>query len=464
MSDLMRRIAWLGTNAVQYGTFMDFIPHTDTERKEMLAEIGVKDFDALVSHLPLSKNELKIPSGLAEGEIIRLAHELASKNQGAGKILSFLGAGAYDHFSPAAVSALMSRGEFLTSYTPYQPEVSQGTLQTLYEFQSVICEITGMDVTNAGMYEGASALAEAVLLALRETGRKKVLLPRSLHPDYRAVVSTYTAESHVELIDIPFKDGQLDMEFVAEHLTDEVAAIVVQNPNFFGVVEPVEKLGNLAQKTGALLIACVNPLSLGLLTPPGDYGADIAVGEGQCLGIPAGFGGPFLGLFACKQKWLRKMPGRLVGQTVDIEGKRAFVLTLQAREQHIRREKATSNVCTTTALIASCATFYLTFLGKQGFRDVAYQNLARTQYALEQLKTIPGIRFPFSSPVFNEVVLQTKIGPDLLNQKLAAKQILGGVPLKKWYPELENASLWCFTETKTKADIDTLVRTLREVL
>ena len=443
---------------------MDFIPHTDVERQEMLAAIGVKTFDALVDHLPLSKNDLKIPSGMAEGEVIRLAHELASKNQGAGKILSFLGAGAYDHFSPAAVSALMSRGEFFTSYTPYQPEVSQGTLQTLYEFQSMICDLMAMDVCNAGMYEGASALAEAVLLALRETGRKKVLLPRSLHPDYRAVVATYTAESNVELIDIPYKDGRLDMAFVADHLKDVVAAIVVQNPNFFGVVEPVEEIGPLAQKCGALFIACVNPLSLGLLTPPGEYGADIAVGEGQCLGIPTGFGGPFLGLFACKQKWLRKMPGRLVGQTVDIEGKRAFVLTLQAREQHIRREKATSNVCTTTALIASCATFYLTLLGKQGFRDVAYQNLARAHYAKEQLSGIPGIRLAFASPVFNEFVLQTKIAPDVLNQKLFAKNVLGGVPLKKWYPELENASLWCFTETKTKGDIDMLVRTLREVL
>jgi glycine dehydrogenase subunit 1 len=358
----------------------------------------------------------------------------------------------------------MSRGEFLTSYTPYQPEVSQGTLQTLYEFQSLVCEITGMDVTNAGMYEGASALAEAVLLALRETGRKKVLLPRSLHPDYRAVVATYTTESLVELIDIPCTAGQLDLNFLAEHLKDDVAAVIVQNPNFFGIVEPVEKIGPLAEKAGALFIACVNPLSLGLLTPPGDYGADIAVGEGQCLGIPTGFGGPFLGLFACKQKWLRKMPGRLVGQTLDIEGKRAFVLTLQAREQHIRREKATSNVCTTTALIASCATFYLTLLGKQGFRDVAYQNLARTRYALEQLTAIPGVRLAFNSPVFNEFVLQTKIAPDVLNQKLFAKNILGGVPLKKWYPELENASLWCFTETKTKGDIDTLARTLREVL
>ena len=443
---------------------MDFIPHSDQERQEMLATIGVKSFDTLVEHLPLVKNDLKIPAGLAEGEIVRLAHELASKNEGPGKVLSFLGAGAYDHFSPAAVSALMSRGEYLTSYTPYQPEVSQGTLQTLYEFQSVICEITGMDVTNAGMYEGASALAEAVLLALRETGRKKVLLPHSLHPDYRAVVATYTAESHVELIDIPCADGRLDLNFLNEHLKDDVAAVVVQNPNFFGIVEPVEAIGPLAQKAGALFIACVNPLSLGLLTPPGEYGADIAVGEGQCLGIPAGFGGPFLGLFACKQKWLRKMPGRLVGQTLDIEGKQAFVLTLQAREQHIRREKATSNVCTTTALIASCATFYLTLLGKQGFRDVAYQNLARTRYAIEQLTAIPGVRLAFNAPVFNEFALQTKVAPDVLNQRLFAKRILGGIPLKKWYPELENASLWCFTETKTKGDIDTLVRTLREVL
>lgn len=430
----------------------------------MLAAVGVERFEELSASLPVSNKELGIPAGLAEGEIVRLAHELASRNQASGKVMSFLGAGAYEHFSPAAVSALMSRGEFLTSYTPYQPEVSQGTLQTLYEFQSLICEITAMDVTNAGMYEGASALAEAVLLALRETVRKKVLLPRSLHPDYRAVVQTYTSESNVELVDIPWRNGRLDLDFVKANLKDDVAALVVQNPNFFGIVEPVESLGAWTEQAGALLIACVNPLSLGLLAPPGDYGADIAVGEGQSLGISTGYGGPFLGLFACKQKWLRKMPGRLVGQTVDIDGKRAFVLTLQAREQHIRREKATSNVCTTTALIASCATMYLTLLGKQGFRDAAYQNLARTRYAIDQLTAIPGVRLAFDAPVFNEVVLQTRIDPEILQQRLFERHILAGLPLKKWHPDLAHASLWCFTETKTKSDIDTLVKAVREAL
>jgi len=292
---------------------MDFTPHTDAERKEMLAAIGVSTFNDLVKDLPLSKNELTIPSGLSEGEMVRLGLELGSKNQTTPRLMSFLGAGAYDHFSPAAVSALMGRGEFLTSYTPYQPEVSQGTLQTLYEFQSMICELMAMDVTNAGMYEGASSLAEAVLLALRETGRKKVLIPQSLHPDYKAVLSTYTLESGTQLIEIPYKNGQLDRAFLESNVTTDVAAIVVQNPNFFGVVEETDGLAALAQTAGALFIACVNPISLGLLTPPGDYGADIAVAEGQSLGIAPGFGGPLLGLFACKTKWLRKMPGRLVG-------------------------------------------------------------------------------------------------------------------------------------------------------
>jgi len=443
---------------------MDFIPHTDAERQEMLATIGVDRFEQLTQHLPVFKGDLQIPSGLAEGEIIRLAHELASKNQAAGKLVSYLGAGAYEHFSPAAVSAIMSRGEFLTSYTPYQPEVSQGTLQTLYEFQSMICELTGMDVTNTGMYEGASALAEAVLLALRETGRKKILLPRSLHPDYRAVLNTYTAESHVEIMDIPFKNGVLDMDALASLLKEDVAAVVLQNPNFFGVVEPVEQIAPLAQKAGALFIACVNPISLGLLKAPGDYNADIAVAEAQCLGIPTGFGGPYLGIFACKNKWLRKMPGRLVGQTVDVDGKRGFVLTLQAREQHIRREKATSNVCTTTALIASCSTFYLSLLGKKGFRDVAYQNLAKTRYAIDQLTAIPGVRLAFQSPIFNEFVLTTRLAPDQIQTKLLEKNIVAGLSLKKWFPELDNASLWCVTETKTKGDIDSLVRAMKEVL
>jgi len=443
---------------------MDFTPHTESERKEMLAAIGVADFKELIKDLPLSEKDLNIPSGLSEGEVVRLGLELGSKNQAAPRLMSFLGAGAYDHFSPAAISALMSRGEFLTSYTPYQPEVSQGTLQTLYEFQSMICELMGMDVTNAGMYEGASALAEAVLLALRETGRKKVLIPQSLHPDYKAVLSTYTLESGTQLIEIPHKNGQMDVAFVARNLTAEVAAVVVQNPNFFGIVEPTEQIAPLAQAAGALFIASVNPISLGLLTPPGDYGADIAVAEGQSLGIAPGFGGPFLGLFACRTKWLRKMPGRLVGQTVDVDGKRAFVLTLQAREQHIRREKATSNVCTTTALIGSCATFYMSLLGKQGLRDVAYQNLAKARYAFDQLTQIPGVRAPFNAPIFNEFVLQTKTSPDVLQKNLLKRGIVAGLPIKKWYPELENASLWCVTETKTKADIDLLVKNLKEVL
>ena len=431
----------------------------------MLAAIGVSSLADLTKGLPLSKQDVNLPPGLSEGEVVRLGHELGSKNQAPPRLLSFLGAGAYDHFSPAAISALMSRGEFLTSYTPYQPEVSQGTLQTLYEFQSMICELMAMDVTNAGMYEGASALAEAVLLALRETGRKKVLIPRSLHPDYRAVLSTYTLESGTELIDIPLmKDGQIDLDFVAQHLTSEVAAVVVQNPNFFGVVERAERIAPLAESAGALFIACVNPISLGLLTPPGEYGADIAVAEGQSLGIPPGFGGPFLGLFACKTKWLRKMPGRLVGQTVDVDGKRAFVLTLQAREQHIRREKATSNVCTTTALIGSCATFYMSLLGKQGLRDVSYQNLAKARYAFAQLTQIPGVRSAFAGPFFNEFVLQTKTSFEVLQQRLLKRGIIAGLAIAKWFPELENASLWCVTETKTKQDIDLLAKTLKEVL
>jgi glycine dehydrogenase subunit 1 len=443
---------------------MDFTPHTESERKEMLAAIGVADFKELVKDLPLSQKDLNIPSGLSEGEVVRLGLELGSKNQTTSRLLSFLGAGAYEHFSPAAITALMSRGEFLTSYTPYQPEVSQGTLQTLYEFQSMICELTGMDVTNAGMYEGASSLAEAVLLALRETGRKKVLIPRSLHPDYKAVLSTYTLESGTQLIEIPCVNGQVDLDFIASHLNNEVAAVVVQNPNFFGIVEPASGIAPLAEAAGALFIAAINPISLGLLTPPGEYGADIAVAEGQPLGIASGFGGPYLGLFACKTKWLRKMPGRLVGQTVDVDGKRAFVLTLQAREQHIRREKATSNVCTTTALIGSCATFYMSLLGKQGLRDVAYQNLAKARYAFDLLTQIPGVRAPFKAPIFNEFVLQTKTAPDELQQSLLKHGIVAGLPIKKWYPELGNASLWCVTETKTKADIDLLAKTLKEIL
>jgi glycine dehydrogenase subunit 1 len=443
---------------------MNFVPHTEAEWTEMLSDIGVKNLDELIQTLPELKSELKIPAGLSEVEMLRHMHLLASKNQAAPRLLSFLGAGAYEHYSPSAIATLMNRGEFLTSYTPYQPEVSQGTLQSLYEFQSMICELMAMDVCNAGMYEGASALAEAVLLALRETGRKEVLIPQSLHPDYKAVLKTYTGESQVRLIEIPQKDGLLDTAFVSKHLTDQTAAVVVQNPNFFGVVEPVHEIGPMAQAAGALYIACVNPLSLGLLVPPGQYGADIAVAEGQPLGIPMGYGGPLAGLFTCKSKWLRKMPGRLVGQTTDVDGKRAFVLTLQAREQHIRREKATSNVCTTSALIANGTAFYLALLGRQGLRDVASQNLAKSHYACQQWTQVPGVRAVFSAPFFNEFVLQTKMPAEELQQALLRQNIVGGLPIEKWFPELGHASLWCVTETKTKEDIDQAAKVLRGIL
>jgi glycine dehydrogenase subunit 1 len=461
---------------------MDFIPHTEAESREMLADIGVSGIHDLVKHLPLISGDLKIPQGMCEGEALRLMHEFAMKNQAPGKLISYLGAGAYEHFSPSAIPAILTRGEFLTSYTPYQPEVSQGTLQALFEFQSLICELFAMDVANAGMYEGASALAEAVLLALRETGRKEVLVPCSLHPDYRAILNTYTSGIGVKLIDIPYlftprpsggeggsegwlsRQGTLDIQFVAAHTGPNTAAVIVQNPNFFGIVEPVEKIAALTEAAGALYIASVNPLSLGLLTPPGEYGADIAVAEGQPLGAAEGYGGPYLGLFACKSKWLRKMPGRLVGQTVDVDGRRAFVLTLQAREQHIRREKATSNVCTTTALVGLGATIYLSLLGKQGLREAASQNLAKSHYAFKQLTQIPGVRATFSAPFFNEFVIQTRLPAEILQQKLLAKNIIGGLPLKKWHPELEHSSLWCVTETKTKADIDALARATKEAL
>jgi glycine dehydrogenase subunit 1 len=443
---------------------MNFIPHTETEWKEMLSDIGVKRFEELIKDLPVLKAELNIPAGLSEVEMLRHMHLLASKNQAAPRLLSFLGAGAYEHYSPSAIASLMSRGEFLTSYTPYQPEVSQGTLQSLYEFQSMICELMAMDVCNAGMYEGASALAEAVLLALRETGRKEVLIPQSLHPDYKAVLHTYTAESQVRLIEIPHKDGLLDTAFISKHLTHQTAAVVIQNPNFFGLVEPVHAIGPLAEAAGALYIACVNPLSLGLLSPPGHYGVDIAVAEGQPLGVPMGYGGPLAGLMTCKSKWLRKMPGRLVGQTVDVDGKRAFVLTLQAREQHIRREKATSNVCTTSALIANGIAFYLALLGRQGLREVASQNLAKSHYAFQQLTQVPGVRAVFSAPFFNEFVIQTKMPAEELQQALLRQNIVGGLPIQKWFPELGHASLWCITETKTKEDIDQLAKVLRGLM
>lgn len=447
---------------------MDYVPDTNQEREQMLKEIGLESVESLFSVIPeeLRKATLHLPGALSEAELMVFFKEKGKRNGHLNQYNSFLGAGAYDHFVPSIVGALSSRGEFLTCYTPYQAEASQGTLQALYEFQTLICELTGLDVANASMYDGATALAEAALLAIRHTERNKVVVSTTLHPEYRAVLASYLKPLGASLKEVKMSEGVTDV-FALKGLVDEkVAAVIVQQPNFFGCLEEVGDISAVTHEKGALLIACVNPISLGLLSPPGDYGADIAVGDAQPLGNHLSYGGPHVGFFAVKKELMRRIPGRLVGATTDLEGRRAFVLTLQAREQHIRRQRAVSNICTNQNLLALRATIYLCALGKEGLRELAETNLQKSHYAKEMLCAIEGFSTPFNRPFFNEFVIQLPRGltPESLNRRLYKRGIIGGLSLKKFYPKLKNSMLFCVTENKTRTQIDALVAGLKEVL
>lgn len=441
---------------------MNFTPHTDKDRKEMLEAIGVGSVEELLKPVPqsLQTSKLDLPDGVSELELKKALAELAKKNRSTEEFLSFLGAGAYEHYVPQVIESIISRGEFLTAYTPYQPEASQGTLQAIYEYQSLICELTGMDVANASMYDGASALAEAVLLAIRETGRPRVIFSDSLHPEYRQVLRTYLEGYKVELVEIPNTSGLFDEYALKEQIEQDTACVIIQNPNFFGCIEKAEKLENICHTYGALLIACVNPISLGILKSPGEYNADIAVGEGQPLGIPLNYGGPYLGFFAVQEKHLRKMPGRIVGTTKDVEGKRGFVLTLQAREQHIRREKATSNICTNEGLMALAATVYLSLVGKEGMKEIAYQNVVKSHYLKDKISKLKGYELIFDRPFFNEFVIRCKKDPDKINAVLRKEGFIGGLNLGRFYPKMSDCILICVTETKTKEDMDKFAEVL----
>lgn len=443
---------------------MQFISNTEKEKEEILAAIGVKKFSELVANLPPSTlfspaSEGLLKNGLSEMETLAHLKSLSSKNQTVENWAAFLGAGAYHHFIPSAVNALISRGEFLTAYTPYQPEASQGTLQATFEFQTMIAELYGMDMANASLYDGASAMAEAAFLALRETGRKKILVSQTVHPEYRHTLKTYC--KNFEIVEIPYSEGVTSFPELEKQCDETFACVIIQTPNFFGAIEEGKKFSELAHKKGALLIVSANPISVGILSPPGEVDADIAVGEGQPLGIPLNYGGPYLGLFACKEKFMRKMPGRIVGMTKDLDGKRGFVLTLQTREQHIRREKATSNICTNEALMALAATVYLSLLGPQGLRECAKLNLHHAHYAAEQISKIPGFSLTFHSPFFNEFVIRSKTSPEKIQQHLSKNNIIGGLPLGRFYPELSDCTLFCTTEMNSKEQIDHLVRILK---
>jgi glycine dehydrogenase subunit 1 len=442
---------------------LPYRPHTDADREQMLAEIGVASVDDLFAVIPPEVRlgrPLDLPPGLSEHDLARAMGEWAAMNTPASNALNFLGAGIYDHFIPALVPALVSRGEFLTSYTPYQPEVSQGTLQSLYEFQSIVCRLTGMEVSNASMYDGGSALAEGALMAMAMHDRPKMLIAETVHPAARAVIDTYAAGLEFEHVCVPSREGRIDLDALRERLDDGVGAVVFQHPNFFGCLEDAETVTKLAQEAGATVVLSVDPVSLGLLKPPGSYGADIVTAEGQGLGLPMNYGGPLLGIFACQQAYIRRMPGRLIGRTVDLDGRTGYCMTLQTREQHIRREKATSNICTSEALLAIAMTAHVAALGPGGIRQTAELCVQKAQYAAERIAEIPGFRLPFAAPFFKEFVVETPSSSADIVSALADEGILCGVDLGRFVRDLDHHLLVCATERRSKADIDRLVEAL----
>ena len=444
---------------------MPYIANTEEQQRQMLADIGVKDIDALFADIPpaLRCGDLNLPSGLTEQETVKKVAALASYNTA--NHTSFLGGGFYDHYIPAAVPALVMRSEFYTAYTPYQPEVSQGTLQAIYEFQSAICRLTEMEVSNASLYDGGTAVFEAILMSMRITGRNRIIIDDSLSPIYRKMAESYTTNLGIELIETESKDGTPCRETIEQALNDQTAALFVQNPNFFGCIDDVGDLADMAHKNGALLVVSAYPISLGLLKTPGAMGADIVIGEGQSLGMPLSFGGPYLGFMACRKKHMRKMPGRISGRTVDDQDRQGFVLTLQAREQHIRREKATSNICTNQGLCALTSLVYMSLLGKTGLHELAEVCAAKTEYSVRRLTAVPGVslRFP-ENDHFNEFVLNLPIPAEKVIRELFSRGIAAGFPLRRYWPEMDNCLLVAVTEKRTKEDIDYLAHALEVIL
>ena len=443
---------------------MRYLPKSAADRLAMLQTIGARSIDELFATIPAEyrlEHDLKIPRAMSEQEI--LAHFRTAAAQNANGYASFLGAGVYRHYRPVVIDALVQRGEFLTSYTPYQAEITQGTLQAIFEFQTMICELTGMEIANASMYDGSTGAAEAVMMAVRVTGREHVLVAKTVHPEYREVLATYAQHQGLRKQVIGYgEDGRIDRAALEAAITEETACVLVQSPNFFGSIEDVAALAELAHAKGALLIVSIaEALSLGIVRAPAE--ADIVAMEAQSFGVAPSYGGPYCGVIACKEKYLRQMPGRLAGATTDKYGQRGFVLTLSTREQHIRREKATSNICTNQALVALMACIYMTVYGKQGLRELAEQNLAKAHYAAQTLCAAPGCSLLFDgAPRFNEFVLQSQEAPEAMQARLLQQKMMGGVALNRWYPELGNATLWCATEMNTRAEIDAAAQTLAQ--
>lgn len=441
-----------------------YIANTRCEVDEMLKTIGVKTIDALFvdiqpHHAPRSFN---LPKGKSEFEVLQHLNRLASQN--AVHLIPFIGAGYYDHYIPAAVGALASRAEFYTAYTPYQPECAQGTLQALYEYQSVLCELTQMDVANASLYDGGTALYEAMMMAVRLTGRKKIIVDGGVSPIYRKILQSYTTNLDIEFQETPVVHGQSDRSQIQGLLDEKTAAVILQNPNFFGTIDDHSDIVEAAHRKGALVIESVYPISLGLLKTPGEMGVDITTGEGQSLGLPLNFGGPYLGFLAAKKEFIRKMPGRIVGETRDIHGQRCFVTTLQAREQHIRREKATSNICTNVSLCAVRAVIFLSLLGKQGLKDLAQLNLDKAEFARQMLPQIKGVEVKRSSPTFNEFTVVLPTDASRLVAAMIERGYAAGFPLGRYYKGMENYLLVAVTEKRTKEEIVKFKETLEAVL
>src|SRR5881275_2963676 len=444
---------------------MRYLPKSPADREAMLKTLGLRSVDELFAPIPAEyrlNRDLKIPRQMAESEIVDFFRQRSREN-GDG-YTSFLGAGSYSHYRPVIIDSLISRGEFLTAYTPYQAEISQGTLQSIFEFQTMICELTGMEVANASMYDGSTAAAEAVMMAVRLTGRRSVVVARTLHPEYREVLATYATHQGMPLSIANYgQDGHLNLQELEKSITPETACVLVQSPNFFGIVEDVEAIAQIAHQHGAMLVVSIaEAVSLGIIEPPRQ--ADIIAIEAQSFGVPLGFGGPYCGVIATREQFVRQMPGRLVGQTTDRNGKRGFVLTLATREQHIRREKATSNICTNQALCALTATVHLTLLGKEGLREMAEQNLSKAQFALSELLKIPGVRRTFDAPFFNEFTVEMPRSVKILNSQLLREKIIGPLALGTAYPELTKKALVCVTETTPRAEIERFAEALRRAL
>jgi glycine dehydrogenase subunit 1 len=447
---------------------VSYVLNTEADRKAMLEKIGAASLDSLFQPIPDSfqlKRPLAVPAALSEMELEQHMTELAAQNLSADRTVCFLGGGSYDHYIPSVVDAVSGRSEFYTAYTPYQAEASQGSLQAFFEYQTMICELTGLDVSNASLYEGGSAVAESVLMSVSiDPDRPKVLIAESVHPEYRQTLLTYLANVPKEIVTLPTPNGTLDPAELKKHLDDKTLCVIVQHPNFFGSLEKVDAIAKACKEKGALFVVSFDAISLGLLKRPGQYGADIAVGEGQCLGNPMAFGGPYLGMMACKEQFLRKIPGRLVGQTVDRNNKRCWALTLQTREQHIRREKATSNICTNQGLFALRAAVYLAALGPQGLKETANLCLQKAHYLADELCKISGVSLKFKEPFFKEFTLQVPGDVPALLEKLLKAGYHSGLALGRWYPSLGNSLTIAATEKRTRAELDGYVAAFKAAL